>query len=57
MSDWVPESRPIPTELDPDFPHADYVPTVVSQMQGYSLMDRLDKATKELLLAMAKETR
>lgn len=57
MTDWIPEQRPTPVELTPEYAHADYTPTVLQQMAGYTLMDRLDGATKEQLLAMAKEVR
>lgn len=57
MTDWVPDSRPVDAELSPDFPHADYVPTVVSEMEGYSVLGRVQAATKELWIAMAKATR
>ena len=56
-NDWVPEVREVPTELTPEYGHADYVPTVLSQMNTYSLMGRLQVASKELWLTIAKETR
>lgn len=56
-TDWVGESRDEIEELNPNFGHADYVPTVFSQMEGSSLMGRLQAASKELWLTIAKETR
>ncbi len=57
MTEWVPEVREVPTELTPEYGHADYVPTVLSQMNTYSLRGRLQVASKELWLTIAKETR
>lgn len=55
--DWVPDPRPVVEELEPGYDHADYTPTVISQMEGFTLMGRLQAATKELWLTMAKATR
>ena len=46
----------MPVELDAAFDHADFVPepTVSERMGSSSIMRRLDEATAEQLMAMAK---
>ena len=56
MSDWAVEVRPVPVELEARFDHADFVPepTVSERMGATSILRRLDEATAEQLMAMAK---
>lgn len=56
MSDleWVAEPRDVPVELTPEFVHADYLPA--EPVFFPTLADRLDSATRDMLLAMAKGT-
>jgi len=56
MSDWAVEVRPVPVELEAAFDHADFMPepTISERMGSSSIMRRLDEATAEQLLAMAR---
>ena len=52
MSDWIPEPRPVPSELNPEFNHATFTPepTQAEIMSGVPIMDRLDETMRERLL-------
>ena len=54
MSDlgWVPEPHPIPLEILPTFHAAPFTPEPVREWATFG--ERLDTATKEMLLMMAK---
>lgn len=51
---WVPEAREVPAELTPEYDHAVYVPA--QPVFFPTLADRLDSATRDMLLAMARST-
>lgn len=48
---WVPEPRDIPTELEPNYNHADYVapPTITERITGVPLADRIDDTMRNRL--------
>lgn len=48
MSDWVPESRPVPPELESS-EHATFPPPPV---RWPTVAERLDEATREQLVAL-----
>ena len=49
---WVVDARPVPAELARDYPHAVYVAPEKTFFP--SLGERLDGATHDMLLALAK---
>lgn len=51
VTDWTPDPRPVPAELETEFTHATFPPPKV---HWSTVADQLDQATMQLLMEMAR---
>ena len=49
MTDWAAEPRPVPAELEQDFPHATYPP---KRVEWATFADKLSAADSATLIAL-----